>query len=66
MTADDNEEPPTYMLDLMTDYVEKTLEYEGEDGAAPVRQTVLGWSMGGCDTVWSRCCRASSPAGSAC
>lgn len=46
--------PPTYMLDLLTSYVETTVEYAGEDGAGgPVRQTVLSWSMGGCQTVWS-------------
>ena len=48
------DESPTYMLDLLTNYDERTVEYAGEDGGSgPVQQTVLGWSMGGCDTVWS-------------
>ena len=41
------------MLDLLTDYHETTVEYEGPDGGELIRQTCLGWSMGGCDTVWA-------------
>ena len=40
------------MLSLLTDYHETTVEYEGQ-GAERIRQTCLGWSMGGCDTVWA-------------
>jgi|EP00908_Phaeocystis_cordata_P004054 hypothetical protein len=35
------------MLSLLTDYSETTVEYDD------VRQTLLGWSQGGCSTVWS-------------
>ena len=41
------------MLDLLTDYHETTVEYEGPDDGELIRQTCLGWSMGGCDTVWA-------------
>jgi len=40
------------MLNLLTDYHETTVEYEGQ-GDERIRQVCLGWSMGGCDTVWA-------------
>ena len=40
------------MLNILTDYHETTVEYEGPSDER-IRQTCLGWSMGGCDTVWA-------------
>lgn len=40
------------MLNILTDYHETTVEYEGQ-GDERIRQACLGWTMGGCDTVWA-------------
>uniref|UniRef100_A0A7S4QJW1 Calmodulin-lysine N-methyltransferase n=1 Tax=Alexandrium monilatum TaxID=311494 RepID=A0A7S4QJW1_9DINO len=40
------------LLNIFTDYKEVAVEYEAVDGT-PIRQSVLGWSQGACQTVWS-------------
>eukprot|EP00441_Pelagodinium_beii_P040441 CAMPEP_0197640084 /NCGR_PEP_ID=MMETSP1338-20131121/14497_1 /TAXON_ID=43686 ORGANISM="Pelagodinium beii, Strain RCC1491" /NCGR_SAMPLE_ID=MMETSP1338 /ASSEMBLY_ACC=CAM_ASM_000754 /LENGTH=244 /DNA_ID=CAMNT_0043212897 /DNA_START=46 /DNA_END=777 /DNA_ORIENTATION=- len=50
-TSQDGAGEEEFTPDLFTDYRERCFEYEGETGL--VKQCVLGWSHGFCETVWS-------------